>query len=321
MPSADTAERRASALDFTRFPNLRQETPAAAATGPSRPVALRSITVLGDLSDASEVALQRAAALAGAHDASLKLVAWAGRGDVSHGLLRARLSRIGRRVARQHQRPILMAETPLRRVGEARDVLRHTDLVVAPKTLHAGLASFWRPSVASRLASVLPVPLLVVNEPCGLAYQRVLAGVDLQAEPERLVHWALALAGEREVALLHVLRQWRPSKLRTGHDGLRTLELDLRRRVTQFERVVDAQGPQAERLRMMLALGDDVAAELLARRPGAGSQLIVVGRSTEAPWLDALLGSVTRSVLRASPYDVLVVPVSSALMAAVPGQA
>lgn len=320
MPSADTAERRASALDFTRLPNLLQETPAAAATGPSRPVALRSIAVLGDLSDASELALQRAAALADVHDASLKLVAWAGRGDISHGLLRARLSRIGRRVARQHQRPILLAETPLRRVGDAREALRHADLVVVPKTLHAGLASFWRTSVASRLAGVLPVPLLVVNEPCGLAYQRVLAGVDLQAEPERLVRWALALAGEREVALLHVLRQWRPGK-RTGHDGQRTLEADLRRRVTQIERVVDAMGPRAERLRMMLALGDDVAAELLARRPGAGSQLIVVGRSTEAPWLDALLGSVTRSVLRASPHDVLVVPVGSALMPAARGGA
>jgi len=320
MPSADTAERRASALDFTRLPNLLQETPAAAATGPSRPVALRSIAVLGDLSDASELALQRAAALADVHDASLKLVAWAGRGDVSHGLLCARLSRIGRRVARQHQRPILMAETPLRRVGDAREALRHADLVVVPKTLHAGLASFWRTSVASRLAGVLPVPLLVVNEPCGLAYQRVLAGVDLQAEPERLVRWALALAGAGEVALLHVLRQWRPGK-RTGHDGQRTLEADLRRRVTQIERVVDAMGPQAERLRMMLALGDDVAAELLARRPGAGSQLIVVGRSTEAPWLDALLGSVTRSVLRASPHDVLVVPVGSALMPAARGGA
>jgi len=320
MPSADTAERRASALDFTRLPNLLQETPAAAATGPSRPVALRSIAVLGDLSDASELALQRAAALADVHDASLKLVAWAGRGDISHGLLRARLSRIGRRVARQHQRPILLAETPLRRVGDAREALRHADLVVVPKTLHAGLASFWRTSVASRLAGVLPVPLLVVNEPCGLAYQRVLAAVDLQAEPQRLVRWALALAGEREVALLHVLRQWRPGK-RTGHDGQRTLEADLRRRVTQLERVVDAMGRQAERLRMMLALGDDVGAELLARRPGAGSQLIVIGRSTEAPWLDALLGSVTRSVLRASPYDVLVVPVGSALMPAARGGA
>ncbi|WP_242478051.1 universal stress protein [Rubrivivax gelatinosus] len=123
------------------------------------------------------------------------------------------------------------------------------------------------------------------------------------------------LAGDGEVALLHVLRQWRPSR-RAGHDGLHTLECDLRRRVTPLERVVDAQGPQAGRLRLMLAPGDDVAAELLARRPRAGSQLIVVGRSTEAPWLDALLGSVSRSVLRASPYDVLVVPVGSALMPA-----
>ncbi|MBK1688902.1 universal stress protein [Rubrivivax gelatinosus] len=319
MPPASTAERRASALDFARAPS-RAPQPVPAATGARWPVELRSITVLGELSEASDIALQRAAALAAAHGARLRLLGWAGRGDIADGLLRARLSRMARRAARRSQVPVELADTPMRGLREVLGELRDADLVVTANRRSDGLASFWRPNPAVRLASVLPVPLLVVNEPCGLAYHEVLAAVDLQAEPERLASWALALAGDAEVALLHVLRQWRPSK-RAGHDGLHMLERDLRRRVTRLERVVDAVGPQAERLRMMLALGDDVAAELLARRPGAGSQLIVIGRSTEAPWLDALLGSVSRSVLRASPYDVLVVPVASALMPAAQGGA
>ncbi|MCD0417953.1 universal stress protein [Rubrivivax sp. JA1024] len=312
MPSADIAERRTRALGFARAPSPCPE-PVTAAAGARWPVALRSITVLGELSEASETALQRAAGLAAAHGARLRLLGWAGRGDISDGLLRARLSRMARRAARRSQVPVELGDTPMRGLREVLGQLGGTDLVVTANRRSDGLASFWRPNPAVRLAGVLPVPLLVVNEPCGLPYRQALAAVDLQAEPERVARWAAALAGDGELALLHVLRQWRPGKLRHGEDGLRWLELDLRRRAAQLQRVADTLQPQTDRLRVMLALGDDVAAEILVRRPAEGGMLVVVGRSTEAPWLDALLGSVTRSVLRASPHDVLVVPVGSPL--------
>ncbi|MBK1615281.1 hypothetical protein CKO44_17615 [Rubrivivax gelatinosus] len=308
MHAVDNAGRRFSALDPAPCPIEGAGTSASASPAPL-PLALPYITVLGDLSDASDTALRRAAGLAAAHGARLRLLAFGALGDAVSAEQLPRLRWKARRIARLYQLPIEVGDTPAR-LSDLRAGLRPGELVVTHQRRASGLLAAWRGGAAAALAGRLPVPLLVVNEAGWRPYRQVLAAVDLLTQPECLARWACTVAGEAEVELLHVLRQARPGKARFGQVAQPGLELDLRRHAAALQRVVQSLGPQATRVRPTLALGDEVAAEILLRQPDTGDALIVIGRSTEAPWLDVLLGSVARSVLRATPHDVLVVPLS-----------
>ena len=280
---------------------------------------LRTIVVLADLSEASSAALDRAADLAAAHDASLRVLPLAD--DPAGEPLEDPMPRLRwrvRRVARRHARPIAVEEAPLTLRDALRGPLREADLVVTHPRPGRGLAAAWRGDTTAGIAARLSQPLLVVRVPCR-PYPGVLAAVELDDQPDRVGRWACTLAGEVPVTLLHVVQVLGPGALRRSDaaPGARSdarVTQTLAARSAELRRVALALAAGGDRVEHALAVGRGVVDELLARRPEGG--LVVVGRSNESPWLDAVFGSVPRALLRDGDHDLLIVPVRANLRCA-----
>ncbi len=276
-----------------------------------------SILALSDLSDSAHAALHRAAELAASHEANLRLLYYdAARISRSTDPV-PKLRRKARRLARLYGLPVSVVDRPARGVSDVGAELGQADLLVTHHRRVARMPGPWRREVSETLVSSRPVPVLVVKGSAWKPYAGVLAAVDLRDEAARRVaSWACAVGGDADVDALHVVRLLSPAAIRLSGIAAgaqrRRRQAALQQCDFELQRILQPVAPwKAGLLRRALAVGDSVEEEILARQAESGAQLIVVGRSTDTPWADMLLGSVSRRLLAAAPCDVLIVPMAS----------
>jgi universal stress protein A len=168
-------------------------------------------------------------------------------------------------------------------------------------------------SVASGLIQAASAPVLLYRRvPAGHRVRRVLAPVDFSPFSRKAVGWALLVASlaRADLRLLHVLPEvsarWGPRLRRMAVEMVREERQRAQRQLRQFgSPAISVEGIVFEREHpgrgVLQALKD-------------GIDLIVLGASGKSG-MTAVLGSVTRQVVRDSPYPVLVIPTSNRVSA------
>jgi nucleotide-binding universal stress UspA family protein len=191
---------------------------------------------------------------------------------------------------------------------EGVDIAREAALVVVPAP--TGRRRWWPGSPELRMLRRSGRPVLAVRMPATGSYRSVVAAVERDLASNSLVAAAHALSRDTRMKVLHALDTRHEESLRLADVPESTIRM-LREREAARSRSALAD--------MIAAAGAHAAAEPVIVFGGAGSavididraadaQLIVVGKRTRRPWLDALLGSVAHSVLRHAAADVLLVP-------------
>jgi nucleotide-binding universal stress UspA family protein len=192
-----------------------------------------------------------------------------------------------------------------------RERLWRADLVLARPIGHTrsrGLGS-----VAAGLIQAASAPVLLYRKvPANFRVRRVLAPIDFSPFSRRAVGWALLVASlaRADLRLLHVLPEvsarWGPGLRHMAVEMVREERQRAQRQLRHFgSPAISVEGIVVEREHpgrgVLQALKD-------------GIDLIVLGASGKSG-ITAVLGSVTRQVVRESPYPALVIPTSNRVSA------
>lgn len=274
-------------------------------------MSIQSILALTDFSTMGEHALERAALLATAQRATLRVMYF---DDTPHpGIVDpdARLAQRARQLARRHQ---ITVHTITRRAPGLDGVLaqaREADLLVVDARRQWRWTRLWKGALADRLLRHCPCPLLVVQRAPKSAYARVLVAVDFSPQSQSLVRVACGLSPTPELQLFHAVSSAYASRMRSAQvrdDALQAYRLAA---LSSAEHRILALHDSADtrRTRVMSVVGDgDPARQTAVQQEAIGADLVVVGKRRGVPLLDLLLGSVAQRLLGWSNCDVLTVP-------------
>jgi len=289
---------------------------------------LRSIVAGVDFTPAAEGALHRAADLAAAYGATLRVVhafgwptlvdaAGAATADLVRDLLATAESELERMVAPLRERGLAVhAEVS---VGPAAAVVlgaaRHgADLVVTGTRRLAGVKHALLGSTTQRVLERAPCPVLVVHEEDGrraLRPSRVLVATDLSSGSLAGVRAAASLLGLGEhdpLTLLHVCPpQVQPAlspTLLPPHGADRETVESLRWQLAEAANELRAAG-----LRVEAEIREgEVARTIVDVARERNSELVLVGTRGLTGLAHLLLGSTAARVVQQAPCPVLVVP-------------
>lgn len=164
-------------------------------------------------------------------------------------------------------------------------------------------------TTAERLLRKSTHPLLVVRQPGGAPYRRVLVPLDFSAWSAAAFELALAVAPQAHVVLMHTFTVPFEEKLRFA--GVTPDTIDLYRQKAReqalgnLQTVVDRSGLAPDRYSLCLMEGD--AARLVVEQATERDcDLVVIGKHGKNAAEELLLGSVTKHVLAEVACDVLV---------------
>ncbi|ADV01235.1 universal stress protein [Alicycliphilus denitrificans] len=232
---------------------------------------LHTIVALTDFSPATEHALERAALLASAHGAQLRIL-FAADGPVARfDDPQARLVQRARHLSRRHGLPV--QALPPEPDGAADGVLRaaaQADLLVLDARMRRGWRSLWHGSLLMRMLRRSPCPVLVVREaPCG-AYGHVLVDVDFSLASRAVVRYAGELQDSATIELFHGADRREPSVAQAYRQDVR---LQARQR-----RVRLSDAFHARRNRVAMTTGtQDAVQQLVVQQQRTGADLLVLG--------------------------------------------
>lgn len=225
--------------------------------------------------------------------------------------LQARLQASAETVARDHGcrlTPNLASGRPL--VELARLAAEHDLVVLGARGSH---------KVRERLIGTLPQrllgrtqqPLLVVRRPPDANYDAVVVGVDFSEDCARALQWAVAVAPEAPIHLVHVFRHSQELAMHYANvtPGLIAEYRQRARERSEAElvRFVGATGLSSDRVTSWVEEGDPASA-LCKRAADVGAGLIVVGKRGTSEVEDLLFGSVVQRLLAEADCDLLVTP-------------
>lgn len=292
---------------------------------------LTALQAGSDLSPWADLALERAAALAGQHGARLTVLhvvdpaetpAAAGLerlGQTAHQFVEGRIAKA--RTALEARAATLAAEYRaaigvevrtgkdfveiIRRAREAR-----AELIVLGAHGEHYLRDGLLGTTVERVVRKGDRPVLIVRQKPAGPYRRVLVALDFSIHGHRALEWALALAPQAELHALHVHPLLDRALLRTaGADEpeiealQRSADRESLDKLDRFLATCESGNTKIERHVRHGYPGPTVAAE--AARLGA--DLVAVGTHGRSGLLYVLLGSVAAHVLREAPCDVLAV--------------
>lgn len=282
---------------------------------------LRHIVAVVDASAASEQAAWRAARLAWAHGATLTLVAPMALPDrhpaSRHGpsappvRMRAALDDLAGSIAAAIG---VQATVAVDVQGEGGALLRRhvqrANLVVVAASAPAGVAGWWRGSLAERLLREAGVPVLVVRRPAGTAHRRALVAMGLDADAAgpllRAAGWFCRPDG---VLACHVLDPAIQRHLQAADLPQHTVQAWLETAGLRAQRALGEQllraGLQAEQA---LVLQGRALARLLQAGHNRGASLLVVGKPRRGRWADLLRPSLAQRLATQASCDVLWLP-------------
>lgn len=266
---------------------------------------LHTIVALTDFSPAAEQALERAALLAGAHGAQLRILFAADVPVPRFDDPQARLVQRARHLARRHDLPVQTVQ--ILSEDMAASVLRaaaRADLLVLAAPVGQGPSWLpWRASLALRLLRRSPCPVLLVQEaPQAVAYDHVLVDVDFSPASRALVRYAGALQATATMELFHGADRREPTVAQA-------YKQDARRQARQ-RRVRLSDAFHARRNRVAMTTGaQDAVQQLVVQQQRTGADLLAMDglpRGVLRAWwqsrrLQRLMGSVDCDVLLYRP--------------------
>ena len=298
----------------------------AAASGRMPP---RDILVVSDLTLAASNAAWRAAHLARAYGAALRIL-HAVREPGQEEAARAWLLHLAESV--QHRLGVAM-EVEVTHGELARVAARAApaaDLLVVPARGANTLRERICGTATERLLRASRIPVLVVKRPLARSrdssvpvrprddlYERVLVGVQLAPEASGVIAAAGCLSMDPRMEVFHAMRPDKQAAPELARDAPGTAVE--RARATVRERIGRA-GAHAAGAVAAIGVGEAGDA-LVAKARGLGAELIVLGRRESRLLGDLFIGAVTAGVLSASRCDVLLVPTDSRSLLAAPAAA
>jgi nucleotide-binding universal stress UspA family protein len=292
-----------------------------------KPNSLGTLLVATDFSPDANEALSRAILLARQHDAGLVLahVVDSGPWLALHELLKGEPD-LASKLMEQGGMQLAAAAQALEREGKVRSVrtalasgslvdgLRgvadQADLLVVGVSADHPVRDFTRGSTAEQLARVAGKPILRVRGRAAADYAQVLVAVDFSPASMRALELAMTLAPGARLHLLHCVDLPYAGKMKTaGVEEHVVAAYVARARQQAVDRLREITQALPQALHVTTSVRDgDVRAELLKQRDALGADLISLGKQGQSMVADALLGSVTVSMLDRAPCDVLVAP-------------
>lgn len=274
-----------------------------------------SILAVSDFSAQSAHVLERAALLARKHLVPLRLIHFA---SSPHSFLAdpiARLAQRARQLARRHE----ITVHALERSASLEEVLTEAGasglLVMGPLT-HRSWKGFFRGTTLDQAVHGSVCPLLVVKQPPGNPYARVLVAVDLSPRSGPLIDFASRFSSPTVLKLFHAIDTIEDGRLRAVRASSEAIQahrigsrLQARERLEQLigRVAVSPSGPQRQSLAYDVGNGDPAyttALHLQATR----AELVVVGKRHSSSLARFLAGSVAQRLARWAESDVLIAP-------------
>ena len=263
---------------------------------------LNTIVALTDFSLAAEHALERAALLAAAHGAQLRLLFAADTAVPMFDDPQARLVQRARQLSRRHGLPV--QAMPLE-PGSALCAAAQADLLVLDARMGRARQSLWRGSLLMQLLRRAPCPVLVVQEAPQAAYDHVLVDVDFSSASRALVRYAGGLQTAATMELFHGADRREPTVAQAYHQ-------DARRQARQ-RRVRLSDAFHARRNRVAMTTGtQDAVQQLVVQQQRTGADLLVLGHLPHGLLRNWWQGRRMRRLLGGVDCDVLVCPLPQA---------
>lgn len=284
------------------------------------------IAAATDFSQASTLALQRAARLAAAHGAVLHVTTvlpsgWLGqvRSWFAGADVQADTDTVGRRLA-EHAESLRRDGLPEVRTqvleGEARDEIAALAHRVEAQLLVVGahgrslVGETILGSTALALLERCDVPILVVRNDAGQDYQRALVGVEFSTASAQAVRFAAALCPQADLSLLHAYEDPFAAELFLGQANPEAESYYRGRAREQAKRSIDGfvadLGELAGRCHPLIAYGPP-GLLLSHEAQHQHADLVVLGSRRKGRLEAALLGSVASNVTQMVTADVLLV--------------
>lgn len=272
---------------------------------------LKNLVALTDFSAASERSLDRAALLARAHGAKLRVVYGAEVPNLKFVDPFARLEQRCRQLERRHG----IAAVAVAGSGDLlTDVLTQAgagDLLVLDRRAHRAWPQWWRGSTIDQVIHRSPCPVLVVQKPALGLYEKVLVAVDFSERSRSLVRYASGLEVGAEIELFHAM-DLRKSANAPCAETTSAVVRAYRRLVlkhTQDRALRFTDAFDARRNRVGTLNGRScVASQTAVQQESSNADLVVVGKGCPPALFLGLTRSTAQQLVVGLRCDVLVVP-------------
>ncbi len=270
-----------------------------------------SILALTDFTTQSEHALDRAALLAGQHNASLRLMHFA---EEPHRFFSDPIARLSQRARQLTRRHGIRAHALERNPVSLEDVVRegrNASLLVMGPLLQRRWKTFYRGTTLDQFVHESLCPVLVVKQAAERNYGQVLVAVDLSPRSRDLISYARQFASPSALQLFHAIDTIEESRLRSADvsfDAIRANRLGSRQqakeRLIQLTRTLGLS-PSA----MAFDVGNgDPAYQTALQQQATSAELVVVGKRRISTLTRFFTGSVAQRLAKWAESDVLVVP-------------
>jgi nucleotide-binding universal stress UspA family protein len=279
----------------------------------------RDILVVSDLTMAAGHALWRAAHLARAHAATLRLLhVQPPSGDAAAA--QAALDELAQAVQQRLGVAVQVAMVQGDLVREAMRAAQAADLLVLPARQAHTLRERTFGTSTERLVRASRIPALVVGRPLPLArdstlpspgrqhlYERVLVCMALAADGDDVIAAASALSADPRMEVFHAVQPQRPrAGARAANEANPGTSVEFARAALR-QRIALA-GAAAHGVRAAVGFGA-AGASIVVKERAIGAELVVIGRRPRGLLGNfSPLGEVAREVLAQTRCDVLLVP-------------
>jgi nucleotide-binding universal stress UspA family protein len=274
---------------------------------------IQSILAVTDLSAHGLRTVVRAASIAAAHGALLKIMyapaAFSGPADTDAAL---GLGALCLEVAERFGILVKKVDDARGSLGGAAQEARWCDLIVIGGEPDRSLRAFFHGQPAERLLRAAQRPVLVTRlEARAGGYGRIIVAVDLMDASRQLVDLACAFDGAAEIELFHAFTAMHEGKLRYADVSAHVIDA-YRHACARHARermlwLSDASSARRNRVVSSIGRGDP-ARQASVQQQYSNADLLVVGKRHRGALADFLFGSVALRVLRWCTGDVLVVP-------------
>jgi nucleotide-binding universal stress UspA family protein len=272
------------------------------------------ILVATDLTERSELAIQRAVQLQRQTGAALTLLhviepglmsdlAFRRRRD-AEAFLGERVERLPQEVQRRCSRKVAVGDAFSTIDSEAQ--AQRVDLIVLGEPGKYRFADLFIGTTAERVVRTSPIPVLMAKGTTHGPYQRVLVPLDLSEGAMRALAVSLTIAPSAEIRIVHA---WRPplSALAQRHAVPDAIRKENEQIKALIERV--AKEAAAATARRGQALSVDMVEEnpyVVLRNERSWPDLVAMGTHARARLATDMIGSLARHMLAEAPSDVLV---------------
>jgi nucleotide-binding universal stress UspA family protein len=275
---------------------------------------IQSILAITDLSARGHRTVRRAASIAAAQGALLKIMyapmAFAGATETGAHAAR-HLAGLAIEMAEGFGILVKKIDNLSGRLEAIAQEARWSDLLVVGDARDPCSLAVFHGQPVARLLRAVRKPVLVARLDAATRYRRILVAVDLTDASRHLVELAWAFDDTAEVELFHALNTLHEGKLRYADVSDYTIK-SLRHACARHarERMLSlSDSSTARRNRVVSAIGQgDPARQATVQQQYSKAELLVVGKHGHSAIADFVFGSVAQRVLKWSASDVLVVP-------------